>query len=78
MTISLDKLTGLGRLFFGIGLVAFGIQQFIYGDFVAGRAPEWPSAIPGRQVWAYFSGVILIAAGAAIISGKKARWAAIL
>jgi uncharacterized membrane protein len=78
MTIVLDKLTGLGRLFFAIGLVAFGIQQFIYGDFVPGRAPEWPPAIPGRLVWAYFSGVILIAAGAAIISGKKARWAAIL
>jgi uncharacterized membrane protein len=78
MTILLDKLPGLGRLFFAIGLVAFGIQQFIYGDFVPGRAPGWPSAIPGRLMWAYFSGVILIAAGVAIISGKKARWAAIL
>jgi len=78
MTVLPDKLAGLGRLFFTIGLVAFGIQQFIYGDFAPGRAPAWPSAIPGRLVWAYVSGVILIAAGAAIISGKKARWAAIL
>jgi uncharacterized membrane protein len=78
MTILLDKLVVLGRLFFAISLVAFGIQQFIYGDFVVGRAPEWPSAIPGRLVWAYISGALLIAAGAAIIAGKRARWAAIL
>jgi uncharacterized membrane protein YphA (DoxX/SURF4 family) len=78
MAIVPDKIVGLGRLFFAIGLVGFGIQQFMYGDFVPGRAPEWPSAIPGRLTWAYSSGAILIAAGAAIISGKKARWAAIL
>jgi uncharacterized membrane protein YphA (DoxX/SURF4 family) len=78
MTILPDKTVGLGRLFFAIALVAFGIQQFIYGDFVPGRAPKWPSAIPGRLIWAYFSGAVLIAAGAAIISGSKARWAALL
>jgi uncharacterized membrane protein len=78
MTIWLEKIAGLGRLFFAIGLVAFGIQQFLYGDFVPGRAPEWPSAIPGRLIWAYSTGAMLIAAGAAILSGKNARWAAIL
>jgi uncharacterized membrane protein len=74
----LDRIAVPGRIFFAISLVAFGIQQFIYGDFVPGRAPAWPAAIPGRLVWAYFSGAILIAAGAAILSGKKARWAPIL
>ena len=78
MSTLLERIAALGRLFFAVGIIAFGIQQFIYGDFVPGRAPAWPSAIPGRLVWAYFSGAILIAAGAAIISGKKARWAAIL
>ena len=78
MKTFLDKIVVLGRLFFAVSLVAFGIQQFIYGDFVPGRAPEWPPSIPGRLVWAYSSGAILITAGVAIISGKKARWAAIL
>ena len=78
MSISLDKVAGPGRIFFGIGLIAFGILQFIYGDFVPGRAPAWPQSIPGRLVWAYLSAVLLIAAGAAIISGKKGREAAIL
>jgi uncharacterized membrane protein len=67
-----------GRYLFSVALIAFGVQQFIYGDFVPGRAPEWPTAIPGRLVWAYISGALLIASGAAIISGIKARWAAVL
>lgn len=68
----------VGRVLFGLGLVAFGILQFVYGDFVPGRAPAWPTAIPGRLIWAYVSGALLIVAGAVIISGKKAREAAIL
>jgi uncharacterized membrane protein len=78
MTILPDKLERPGRLFFAISLIAFGVQQFIYGDFVPGRAPAWPPAIPGRLGWAYLSGALLIAAGAAIIFGVKARSAAIL
>ena len=67
------RLGGAGRLFFAIGLAGFGILQFIYGDFVPGRAPAWPPAIPGRLVWAFASGAILIGAGAAIASGVRAR-----
>ena len=73
----LDRLAGPGRLAFAIGLAGFGVLQFIYGDFVPGRAPKWPAEIPGRLIWAYLSGTLLIAAGAAIISGKRARWAAL-
>ena len=74
----MNRLGPLGRLFFGIGIVAFGIQQFIYGDFVPGRAPAWPASMPGRLVWAYISGAVLIIAGAAIIAGKKIRWAGLI
>jgi uncharacterized membrane protein len=74
----MNKFVKVGRLFFGIGIVAFGIQQFLYGDFVAGRAPVWPASIPGRLVWAYASGLVLIGAGVAIILGKKVRLAGIL
>lgn len=69
----MDRLIPVGRLFFAIGLVAFGVMQFIYGDFVAGRAPAWPEGVPGRLVWAYASGAFLVAAGAAIVSGKGGR-----
>lgn len=74
----MDKIGLVGRLFFAIACIAFGIQQFIFGDFVPGRAPAWPVSVPGRLIWAYLSGAILIAVGAATLSGKKARWAAIL
>lgn len=68
----------LGRLFFAVGLMAFGVQQFIYGDFVPGRAPAWPASWPGRVVFAYVSGACFIAAGAAVALRMKARWAAVL
>jgi len=71
------RIAGVGRLLFAIGLAGFGILQFIYGDFVPGRAPAWPPAIPGRLVWAFVSGAILIGAGAAIASGVRARSAAL-
>jgi uncharacterized membrane protein YphA (DoxX/SURF4 family) len=78
MTKLFERLAGPGRLEFAVALVGFGVLQFIYGDFVPGRAPAWPSAIPGRLLWAYGSGAILIVTAAAIISGKRARGAAVL
>jgi uncharacterized membrane protein len=68
----------IGRIFFGLSLCAFGILQFIYGDFVPGRAPAFPPDVPGRLAWAWISGALLIAAGAAIIFGKRARGPALL
>ena len=54
------------------------MQQFIYGDFISGRATAWPAALPGRLAWAYISGVILLLTGVAVITGLRARAAAIL
>lgn len=78
MTIAQDKIVRVGQLFFGLALIAFGIQQFLWGDFVPGRATAWPAGLPGRLGWAYLSGALFIVCGAAIIFGKKAREAAIL
>src|SRR5450432_694560 len=72
-----DTLARLGRVFYGLSLIAFGIQQFLWGDFVPGRAPAWPASMPGRLVWAYASAIVLIAAGLAIVVEKKARLAAV-
>lgn len=66
-------LARLGRLFFGISLIAFGVQQFLWGDFVAGRARAFPAMWPGRVEWAYVSGLALILCGAAIIAGRWLR-----
>lgn len=68
----------LGHVAVATALVGFGVLQFVYGDFVPGRAPAWPAAIPGRLLWAYASGAILIACGAAIAVRRGARSAALL
>lgn len=68
----------VGRIFLGLALCGFGVLQFIYGDFVAGRAPAWPVGVPGRLGWAWLSGALLIGVGAAIMSGRRARGPAVL
>lgn len=73
----MDRFIPVGRLFFAIGLAGFGVLHFTAGDFVAGRAPAWPEALPGRLVWAYGSGAVLIGAAVAIVVGWKARVAAL-
>lgn len=52
-----------GRYLFAAALIGFGAEHFIFGEFVSGRAPAWPSNFPGQQAWAYISGAILAAAG---------------
>jgi uncharacterized membrane protein len=69
----LDTLARLGRVFFGISLIAFGVQQFLWGDFVAGRARVFPATWSGRVEWAWVSGLVLILCGAAIVAGRWLR-----
>jgi uncharacterized membrane protein YphA (DoxX/SURF4 family) len=73
----MDKLIPVGRTFFGIAFIGLGLEHFVYRQFVTGRAPPWPEAIPGEPVWAWLTGFAVIIAGAAILSGKMARAAAI-
>lgn len=70
-------LSKIGRLIFAIATVGYGILHFVYGDFIMGRAPAWPSEIPGQLPWAYLSGILLVILGIAIAAGKKPRIAAI-
>jgi uncharacterized membrane protein YphA (DoxX/SURF4 family) len=63
-----DPFLRLGRYFFALAFVAFGIQHFVYARYAAGLGPPW---IPGRPLLAYLFGVIFAGAGAAILFGKK-------
>jgi uncharacterized membrane protein YphA (DoxX/SURF4 family) len=72
-----ERFISLGRLFFAIGLIAWGIQHLAAGDFVTRVVPSWPAWMPARTFWAYLIGVTLIAAGAAIILHVKSRAAAL-
>lgn len=68
-----DPFLKLGRYFFALAFVAFGIQHFVYGRFGEGLGPPW---FTGRPLRTYLTGVVLSATGSAIILGKKTPGAA--
>lgn len=75
----MKKLAPLGRFFIAIAMVAFGVQHFVYLDFVTRVFPKLQAWVPGRPFLACVFGAFLVAAGAAIMLGKAAaRVAALL
>jgi len=73
-----DALSRFGRFATGLALAAFGVANFVVGDFVAGRAPAWPPGVPGQIGWAYLTGVVLLGAGLCIVTGRRAVRAALV
>ena len=61
---------------FGACLLVFGVSHFVYLSYTAVLVPAWLP--PSRTFWAYATGVAHIAAGLAILSGVRARLAAML
>jgi hypothetical protein len=56
----------IGQSFYGVGIIAYGMQQLIIGDFRPAIVPEWPLWFHEGPALAYFTGVILILVGLAI------------
>ena len=50
--------------------IAFGIDHFIYVDFVSGLVPKW---IPFPIFWTYFTGIALLGAGLSILISFKMK-----
>ncbi len=69
------RLSTLGRLFFAIAMIAFGVQQLITGAFVR-LVPPLPAWVPAPSLWAYLVGAVLILAGVAIGTERKGLWGA--
>jgi hypothetical protein len=72
-TLPPKVLTAVGRVFFGLPMVAFGVVHVLNSDFVTKFAPGWPSWVPGRPIGARVVGAILIAAGLSIVFEKRTR-----
>jgi len=70
------RLTRLGQLAFGVCALLFGGAHFVYMNLTAPLVPKWLP--PGQEFWGYATGVAHIAGGLAILSGVRARLAAIL
>jgi uncharacterized membrane protein len=66
------------RFFVGIPSVFYGVEHLLHPAYVPGiplqrLTPEW---IPGRMFLSYFVGLMLILAGACLLTNKKPRMAA--
>jgi uncharacterized membrane protein len=62
------------RIFYAVALIGLGIQHYLFRDFIMGRAPVFPEGVPGKLVFAYVTGGLLVANGLAILLGKNSRW----
>lgn len=71
----MEKLVPFGRIFFSITMVSFGIDHFLYTEFVAGLVPAW---FPDPTFWTYFAAVALIGSGVAIILEIRVKRIALL
>jgi uncharacterized membrane protein len=70
-------LVRIGQLFVGVAFIGLGFEHCLFDDFITGRAPAWPSSLPGKPMWACASGAAVAFAGSAMIARWHARAAAI-
>jgi uncharacterized membrane protein YphA (DoxX/SURF4 family) len=70
------RLTRVGQFAFGVCALLFGGAHFFYMNLTVPLVPKWLP--PSQEFWAYATGVGHIAAGVAIMTGVRARLAAIL
>src|SRR5258708_8554577 len=69
------RLRRLGQRTFGVCALLFGGAHFFYMNLTAPLVPKWLP--PTQEFWAYATGVGHIAAGGGILTGLRARLAAI-
>ncbi len=62
------------RIVFGVSMVIFGWQHFMYAQFLVNLVQTW---LPAHAFWIYFTGTAMMTAGAAIATGILSRIAGI-
>lgn len=60
----------IGRTLYGLTFIVFGLNHFISASRLAGMVP-----IPSGIFWVYVTGLAMLAAAIAILTGKQARLA---
>jgi putative oxidoreductase len=66
----MNKLTKTGKWLYAVALTAFGIQHFIYADFLTSYVPVW---IPWHLFFVYLVAVAFIAAAISIVINKYVK-----
>ncbi len=70
------RLVRMAQLAFGVCSLVWGGAHFVYMNLTAPLVPKW---LPPTQVfWGYVTGACFVAAGLAILTGVRARLAAVL
>jgi uncharacterized membrane protein len=72
---ALKKIMPLGRIFFSIMLICFGVDHFLYTEVVANMVPDWMS---GHVFWTYFGGIALVGSGISILLKIKIKLVSVL
>ena len=57
------------RVSLGIVLVFYGIIDLVFHDLIAGLIPAW---FPKTAIWPYFTGPLMLMAGAALVADRAA------
>lgn len=68
--LQLHEAAPVARFLFAVSLVVFGVQHFMYANFIATLLQSW---MPFHLFWAYFVGVAFFATALALIVGVWAR-----
>jgi uncharacterized membrane protein YphA (DoxX/SURF4 family) len=71
------RIPGFGHALFGIAVAGLAILGLVYGNFAPILEP-FPASLPWREVWAYGSGAILLAASAGLFFARTALVSAII
>ena len=67
-----------GKTFVAVAMIVFGLQHFVYLDFVTRAYAPLPNWIPAQALFAIFFGSLLCATGIAIIANIKAHTMSLL
>ncbi|WP_421878498.1 DoxX family protein [Marinoscillum sp.] len=65
----------MGKLLYAVPMALFGVFHFINASSMSGMVPSY---LPVQEAWVYLTGLALILAAVAILTGKKAKLASLL
>jgi hypothetical protein len=65
------RISGFGHALYATAVAGIALLSLVYGDFAPIGEP-FPASLPGREVWAYGLGAILLAAGTGLFFARAA------